>query len=57
MENAKADKFTFENRSFSREPHIKIDDYTNPNEVGRVYFAIDAKSRRFVVDHAGTKLY
>lgn len=55
--NAKKDRFTFEGREYSRLPHLKLDDHTNPSEVGRVYFAHDAQSKRFVVDHVGLKLY
>lgn len=55
--NARADRFTFEGVEYSRVPHLKLDDHTNPSEVGRIYFAHDAQSKRFIVDHVGLKLY
>ncbi|MGP5637538.1 hypothetical protein ACTXOW_13725 [Corynebacterium variabile] len=42
---------------YSREPHLKLDDFVKPNEVGRIYFAIDTEGSRFIVDHVGVKLY
>lgn len=55
--HAKADRFTFDGVEYSRVPHLKLDDHTNPSEVGRIYFAHDASGRRFIVDHVGLKLY
>lgn len=51
------DRFTFEGKTYSREPHLKLGDHTSPNEVGRVYFAMDSEGERFIVDHVGLKLY
>ncbi|MDU0290041.1 hypothetical protein [Saccharothrix longispora] len=51
------DRFMFENAEFSRVPHVKLDDRTSPNQVGRIYFAIDHASGSFIVDHIGLKLY
>lgn len=51
------DAFTFEDKRYSRLPHLKLGDHTSPNEVGRVYFAMDSDGERFVVDHVGLKLY
>ena len=51
------DKFDFEGKSYSRVPHLKLDDHTSPNQVGRVYFALDTEGKRFIVDHVGLKLY
>lgn len=36
------DAFQFEGQTYSRLPHLKLGDYTSPNEVGRVYFAMDS---------------
>lgn len=52
------DVFDFEGiDGLSREPHLKLDDHVKPNEVGRVYFAVDSDQKRFIVDHVGLKLY
>lgn len=51
------DTFTFEDTNYSREPHLKLDDVVSPNEVGRVYFALDSVHLRIIVDHVGLKLY
>ncbi|MDQ1102864.1 hypothetical protein [Nocardioides zeae] len=51
------DTFTFEDTKYSREPHLKLDDVVSPNEVGRVYFALDSAQLRIIVDHVGLKLY
>ncbi|MFI2423611.1 hypothetical protein ACH5A7_05845 [Streptomyces sp. NPDC018955] len=51
------DEFTFEDRTYSRLPHLKLGDHTSPNEVGRIYFAMDSEGERFIVDHVGLKLY
>jgi hypothetical protein len=34
-------------------PHVKVDDYTNPGDCGRIYFGIDRASGRIVVDFVG----
>lgn len=51
------DSFDFDGRTYSRLPHLKMGDHTSPNEVGRVYFAMDPDGERFIVDHVGLKLY
>jgi hypothetical protein len=51
------DEFNFDGKTFSRGPHLKLGDHTSPNEVGRVYFAMDSDGERFIVDHVGLKLY
>lgn len=51
------DTFTFDGKEHSRLPHLKLGDHTSPNEVGRVYFAMDSDGERFIVDHVGLKLY
>lgn len=49
--------FKFEGQTWERFSHIKLDDYTKPNRVGRIYFAIDKPGCRWIVDHVGLKLY
>lgn len=52
--------FEFEGRTHDRTPHLKLDDRTSADRVGRVYFALDGDCEagpRFIVDHVGTKLY
>ncbi|MFG1627080.1 hypothetical protein [Kribbella sp. NPDC049227] len=51
------DTFAFDGKTHSRLPHLKLGDHTSPNEVGRVYFAMDSEGERFIVDHVGLKLY
>jgi hypothetical protein len=51
------DTFNFDGDTYSRLPHLKLGDHTSPNEVGRVYFAMDSENERFIVDHVGLKLY
>jgi hypothetical protein len=46
-------EFTFEGCDYSREPHVKVDDFKNPAECGRIYFAVDSDALRFIVDHIG----
>jgi hypothetical protein len=46
-------EFTFEDCDYSREPHVKVDDHKNPAECGRIYFAVESDSLRFIVDHIG----
>ncbi|MGP3688235.1 hypothetical protein ACTVZO_26665 [Streptomyces sp. IBSNAI002] len=36
-------------------PHVKVRDAVSPNEVGRIYFALDPAGRRIIVDHVGLK--
>ncbi len=45
--------FSFEGESYSREPHVKVDDFKNPRECGRIYFAVDSDGLRFIVDYIG----
>jgi hypothetical protein len=45
--------FTFEGDPYSREPHVKVDDFKNPRECGRIYFAVDSERLRFIVDYIG----
>jgi len=47
--------FEFEGVEYSRLPHVKIDDAKAPNEVGRIYFALDPDRSRLIVDWFGTK--
>ncbi|MEV1110178.1 MULTISPECIES: hypothetical protein [unclassified Micromonospora] len=56
MRRRKIDTFTFGERTLSRLPHVKIDDYVQPDRVGRIYFAIDESANRWIVDHVGIKL-
>lgn len=48
--------FEFQGKLYSREPHVKVDDYKSPAECGRIYFAHVAEERRFIVDHIGLHL-
>lgn len=57
MSTHQMDKFVFDGKEHSRTPHLKLGDHTSPNEVGRVYFAMDSDGQRFIVDHVGLKLY
>lgn len=57
LRKTKGNKFQFDGMDLIREPHLKLDDHVKPNEVGRIYFALDSENQRFVVDHVGTKLY
>ncbi|MFF3618181.1 hypothetical protein [Streptomyces sp. NPDC002467] len=50
-------EFTFDKRTWDRQPHIKLDDHTSKDRVGRIYFAIDGEAYRWIVDHVGLKLY
>jgi hypothetical protein len=47
--------FEHEGTWHERLPHVKIDDAKSPNEVGRIYFAIDSEEKRIIVDWFGTK--
>lgn len=49
-------RFTFDGSEYSRQPHVKVDDYKNPDECGRIYFAYVADEQRFIVDHIGLHL-
>jgi len=48
--------FIFDGEDYSREPHVKVDDYKGPDECGRIYFAYVAEEQRFIVDHIGLHL-
>lgn len=57
FDNNLADKtFEFDGETFSREPHVKVDDFKSPDKCGRIYFAVDPKGERFIVDHIGLHL-
>lgn len=47
--------FEYEGEWYERLPHVKIDDAKSPNEVGRIYFALDSDGKRIIVDWFGTK--
>jgi hypothetical protein len=47
--------FEYDGRVHSRLPHVKVDDAKSPNEVGRVYFALDPDNECLIVDWFGTK--
>lgn len=49
-------EFEFEGQTYSREPHVKVDDFKTPDKCGRIYFAADSERRRFIVDHVGLHL-
>ncbi len=51
-----AGQFSYGGTEYSREPHVKVDDYKSPDECGRIYFAYVAEERRFIVDHIGLHL-
>lgn len=51
------DEFEFEGANWSRVNHVKVDDHTSPDRVGRIYFGIDTAGLRWVLDHVGVKLY
>lgn len=57
LRNKKLHEFRFEERVWDRQPHIKLDDHTSKDRVGRIYFAIDGEAYRWIVDHVGLKLY
>jgi hypothetical protein len=48
--------FTFEGQSYSRETHVKVDDFKDPSRCGRIYFAVDSVGRRSIVDDVGLHL-
>ncbi|WP_130799452.1 hypothetical protein [Streptomyces otsuchiensis] len=48
--------FEFEGERRDGLPHIKVRDAVSPNEVGRIYFALDSAKQRFVVHHVGLHL-
>ncbi|MFF8862974.1 hypothetical protein ACF08B_13115 [Streptomyces sp. NPDC015139] len=48
--------FEFDGKRRDGLPHIKVRDAVSPNEAGRIYFALDADGRRFIVNHVGLHL-
>jgi flagellar motor protein MotB len=45
--------FTWEDTSYDRTPHVKVNDWVDPHKCGRIYFAIDNANARYIVDHVG----
>lgn len=45
--------FTWEDASYDRTPHVKVNDWVDPHECGRIYFTIDSENDRYIVDHVG----
>jgi hypothetical protein len=50
------DLFDFEGTEYSREPHVKVDDFVGPDRCGRIYFALDPEQNRIIVNHVGLHL-
>ncbi|MET8543844.1 hypothetical protein ABZW03_24810 [Kitasatospora sp. NPDC004799] len=50
-------EFKYQGKTYNSTPHVKVRDATSPSEVGRIYFALDGDTRRFIVDHVGLKKY
>lgn len=48
--------FEFDEKRRDGLPHIKVRDAVSPNEVGRIYFALDSDGKRFIVNHVGLHL-
>lgn len=48
--------FTLNGKRWDGLPHIKVRDAVSPNEVGRIYFALDSEEKRFIVNHVGLHL-
>jgi hypothetical protein len=48
--------FEYDGQQYSREPHVKVDDYKSPDKCGRIYFALDKERLRVIVDHVGLHL-
>ena len=57
MRRRRISTFEFDGHTYSRLPHIKVDDHVSPDRVGRVYFGIDETHHRWIVDHVGLKLH
>jgi len=53
----KLHRFEHDGRTYSREPHVQVDDAKPFTECGRIYFAIDRQPYRLIVDHIGLHLY
>lgn len=45
--------FTWEDRSYDRTPHVKVNDGVPSDQCGRIYFAVDNANERYIVDHVG----
>jgi hypothetical protein len=58
MRRAGLHKFYHDGKEYDRQHHVKVDDNTTPDRVGRVYFALDDTHSppRVIVDHVGLKL-
>jgi hypothetical protein len=52
-----APSFYFEGIKHTAVAHVKVDDVKSPNRCGRIYFAIDDRGHRFIVDHIGIHNY
>ncbi len=48
--------FSWEDKSYSRVAHVKVNDGVPPSECGRIYFAFDHEHLRIIVDHIGLHL-
>lgn len=57
MRRRRLGTFEFDGQTYSRLPHVKVDDHVSPDRVGRVYFGIDEVGHRWIVDHVGLKLH
>jgi hypothetical protein len=51
--SASASTFVFQEVKLDNRPHVKVDDYKNPADCGRIYFGFDAGQGWIVVDHVG----
>ena len=49
-------RLTFNGKRWDGLPHIKVRDAVSPNEVGRIYFALDSEEKRFIVNPVGLHL-
>jgi hypothetical protein len=56
LREAGGGSFEFEEATYSRERHVKVDDVKAPSECGRIYFALDTEKKRIIVDHIGLHL-
>jgi hypothetical protein len=45
--------FQFQGQEYRGEPHVKVDDFKDPAQCGRIYFAIDSEQLRFIVCYVG----
>jgi hypothetical protein len=46
--------FSYEGETMRNDRHVKVDDFANPDECGRIYFGMSVAPRRLVVDYVGT---